>query len=39
MNRAGFYLSISLLTGAFISAPGFAQTSYHDAQVPESKAV
>ena len=39
MNRSGFYLSISLLTGAFISAPGFAQTSYHDAQVLKSTAI
>jgi uncharacterized protein YcfJ len=39
MNRPRVYLSISLLIGIFASMPGFAQTSYHDAQVLESKAI
>jgi uncharacterized protein YcfJ len=39
MNRSGLYLSIPLLAGVFISVPGFAQTSYHDAQVLESNAI
>lgn len=39
MKRSGITLRFSLLASAFLSTPGFAQTSYHEAQVLESKEI